>query len=66
MNKNPTIGMFVGDAEIERRARTGDICVQCESNARWNEAGGYNDLAEECREYCRRGHVSLSPNPSEE
>lgn len=32
------------------------ICAQCESNARWNEAGGYRELAEKCREYCRNGH----------
>jgi hypothetical protein len=32
------------------------ICAQCESNARWNDAGGYHGLAEKCREYCRRGH----------
>lgn len=33
-----------------------EICCQCEANARWNDAGGYVDLAEECREYCRNGH----------
>lgn len=33
-----------------------EVCAQCESNARWNEAGGYDELAKECREYCRRGH----------
>lgn len=32
------------------------VCAQCESNARWNEAGGYKELAEQCREHCRRGH----------
>lgn len=39
----------------------GKVCAQCESNARNNEAGGYNDLAKECREYCLRGH---KPAPS--
>lgn len=34
------------------------VCAQCESNARANEAGGYKDLAAECRAYCRRGHMS--------
>lgn len=31
-------------------------CAQCEANARYNEAGGYHELAKKCREYCRRGH----------
>lgn len=31
-------------------------CAQCEANARHNEAGGYLELAEQCRAYCRRGH----------
>lgn len=30
-------------------------CVQCEANARSNEAGGYAAAAE-CRAYCARGH----------
>lgn len=33
-----------------------DLCAQCASNAQWNETGGYLELAEECRNYCRRGH----------
>ena len=32
------------------------VCEQCESNARWNEAGGYHAAAFKCREYCRAGH----------
>lgn len=44
---------------IEAESDT-EICLQCESNARWNEAGGYHDLAEQCREYCRRGHKEKS------
>jgi hypothetical protein len=35
---------------------TFEVCAQCEANARHNEAGGYDELAKECREYCRRGH----------
>lgn len=35
-----------------------EACAQCEANARWNAAGGYQELARENREYCRRGHVS--------
>jgi hypothetical protein len=35
------------------------VCLQCESNARWNEAGGYLDLAERCRQYCLNGHRFL-------
>lgn len=46
--------------DIEKEVLLGGVtvgvCVQCESNARWNEAGGYNQLAEQCRDYCRRGH----------
>jgi hypothetical protein len=45
--------------DIEREkaeTNTPVICAQCESNARWNEAGGYRELAEKCREYCRNGH----------
>jgi len=37
---------------------TQECCLQCESNARSNEAGGYHVAAEKCRAYCRRGHVS--------
>lgn len=33
-----------------------DLCAQCLSNARWNDAGGYHELAEKCRQYCRNGH----------
>lgn len=38
---------------------TAPVCMQCESNARSNEAGGHLAAAEECRAYCRRGHVSV-------
>lgn len=41
------------------------VCAQCETNARDNEAGGYNNLAKECREYCRRGHKP-APQPVSE
>lgn len=33
-----------------------DLCLQCQSNARWNRAGGYYTLAAECRAYCLGGH----------
>lgn len=33
-----------------------ELCAQCEANARWNDAGGYHELAKKCRDYCRRGH----------
>ena len=33
-----------------------ELCAQCAENARWNEAGGYAFLAEQCRQYCRNGH----------
>jgi hypothetical protein len=42
------------------QVQSNSICVQCESNARWNEAGGYHELAESCREYCRNGHKEQS------
>lgn len=35
------------------------VCAQCEANALANEAGGYPDLATECRAYCRRDHLSI-------
>lgn len=38
------------------------VCLQCESNARDNESGGYHKLAEECRAYCRRGHKPAPPD----
>lgn len=45
------------------------VCARCESNARNNEAGGYHDLATECRAYCRRGHrkssISYPAEPEE-
>lgn len=51
----------VGDESADRKTEQGsDVCVQCEANARWNEAGGYRELAQECRDYCRRGHKEES------
>lgn len=40
----------------DRTERDADLCSQCRSNARSNDAGGYHRLAEECRAYCRSGH----------
>lgn len=45
--------------EIEAETTEQKLCAQCEANARWNEAGGYYELAEKCREYCRRGHKEM-------
>lgn len=45
---------------IEAETTEQKLCAQCEANARWNEAGGYHELAEQCREYCRRGHKEPS------
>lgn len=35
---------------------THQICEPCANNIRTNEAGGYLELAEEWREFCRSGH----------
>lgn len=35
---------------------THQICEPCANNIRTNEAGGYPELAEEWREFCRNGH----------
>jgi len=48
-------------------ASPAQVCAQCESNARWNEAGGYHAAAFKCREYCRAGHrpYHSAPAPTE-
>ena len=33
-----------------------ELCAQCKSNADWNDAGGYHELAQRCRDYCRSDH----------
>lgn len=43
------------DSMVESEA-SGAVCAQCEANAHSNEAGGYTELAAECRAYCLRGH----------
>jgi hypothetical protein len=42
-----------------------ELCAQCKSNADWNEAGGYKELAERCRQYCRNGHIENAPTAAE-
>lgn len=42
---------IISELKADQRA-----CLQCEANARWNEAGGYAELAAECRAYCLRAH----------
>lgn len=42
-----------------------EVCAQCEANARSNEAGGYTELAAECRAYCLRGHIELQGDKEE-
>lgn len=48
-------------SKLEADTTEQKMCAQCEANAQWNEAGGYHELAEKCREYCRHGHRESEP-----